>query len=111
MEETPARRSRAGQAGRSLAGRLLWRLDELALAMEKANVAEFIELYRRPARLLALNFFAGLVRGFGIAVGFTAVGAVFLYLLGRLAALNLPVIGSFVAEVVRIVQTELAAPR
>lgn len=94
----------------AMATRLIRRLDELILAMEKASLAEFIELYRRPARLLSLNFVAGVVRGFGIAVGFTAVGAVFLYLLGRVAALNLPYIGNFVAEIVRIVQTELAGP-
>ena len=89
------------------AGRVLARLDELVAAMEKASVAEFIELYRRPLRLLSLNFIAGVFRGFGIAVGFTAVGAVFLYGLGRLATLNLPYIGNWVAEIVRIVQTEL----
>lgn len=92
------------------AGRVLARLDELVAAMEKASVAEFIELYRRPWRLLSLNFAAGVFRGFGIAVGFTAVGAVFLYALGRLATLNLPYIGNWVAEIVRIVQTELKSP-
>ncbi|WP_324667655.1 DUF5665 domain-containing protein [Geochorda subterranea] len=92
------------------AGRLIARLDELVAAMEKASVAEFIELYRHPMRLLSLNFVAGVFRGFGIAVGFTAVGAVFVYALGRLAALNLPFIGNFVAELVRIVQVELSRP-
>ncbi|NLJ25872.1 MAG: hypothetical protein GX354_10740 [Firmicutes bacterium] len=86
---------------------LIKKLSELTESMEKANVAEYIELFRRPRRLLYLNFLAGIVRGFGIAVGFTAVGAIFLYLLGRVAALNLPVIGHFVAEVARIVELEL----
>ena len=86
---------------------LIKKLSELTESMEKANVAEYIELFRRPRRLLYLNFLAGIVRGFGIAVGFTAVGAIFLYLLGMVAALNLPVIGHFVAEVARIVELEL----
>ncbi|MEW6047034.1 MAG: DUF5665 domain-containing protein [Bacillota bacterium] len=94
----------------SPAGRVLARLDELVAAMEKANVAEFIELYRHPLKLLWMNFAAGAFRGFGIAVGFTVVGAVFLFVLGRLAMLNLPFIGSFIAEIVRIVQTQLSAP-
>ena len=34
----------------------------------------------------------------------------FVYALGRLAALNLPFIGNFVAELVRIVQMELSRP-
>src|SRR5690606_15762351 len=91
--------------------RVLDRVAHLAAALEKASVAEFIELYRRPRRLLFLNFLSGLSRGFGIAVGFTVVGALFLYVLGQLAALNLPIIGEFVADIIRIVQGELAAGR
>ncbi|WP_324717651.1 DUF5665 domain-containing protein [Carboxydochorda subterranea] len=103
------RRSTARRrAPASPVGRLIQRLDDLVAAMEKANLAELVELYRNPARLMSLNFMAGVFRGFGLAVGFTAVGAIFLYLLGRLAALNIPYIGDFVAEIVRIVQTELA---
>lgn len=85
------------------------RLAHLAAAMEKASVAEFIELYRKPRRLLYLNFISGLSRGFGIAIGFTVVGALFVYFLGWLAALNLPIIGEFVADIIRIVQGELTA--
>lgn len=87
---------------------LLKKLEGLTQSMEKANVAEFIELYRSPWRLMYLNFLSGLFRGFGLAVGFTAVGALFLYVLGRIAALNLPVVGEFIAEIARIVQEELA---
>ncbi|NMB25712.1 MAG: hypothetical protein GX986_09285 [Firmicutes bacterium] len=86
---------------------LIKRIDGLVAAFEKASVAEYIELYRQPRRLLYLNFLSGLVRGFGIAVGFTAVGALFLYLLGKVASLNLPIIGRFVAEITRIVEVEL----
>lgn len=108
VRRTPA--ARVARA-RPVWARLLGHLDRLSAAMEKASVAEFVELYRRPGRLVALNFVTGLARGFGIAVGFSAIGALFLYALGRLAALKLPVIGSFVAELVRIVQQELSPPR
>ena len=64
--------------------------------------------FQNPKRLLYLNL-AGISRGFGIAVGFTAVGAVFLYLLGKAASLNLPVIGHFIAEIARIVERSCAA--
>ncbi|HOB08126.1 MAG: DUF5665 domain-containing protein [Limnochordia bacterium] len=87
---------------------LIRNLEKLASAMEKASVAEYIELYRKPRRLLYLNFISGIARGFGLAVGFTAVGALFLYLMGRLAALNLPIVGEFIAEITRIVQEELS---
>ena len=83
------------------------KLHELSEALEKASIAEYVALFQDPRRLLYLNFLAGISRGFGIAVGFTAVGAVFLYLLGKAASLNLPVIGHFIAEIARIVESEL----
>jgi len=81
---------------------LLTRLEHLALALEKASIAEYIELYRKPRRLLYLNFLAGIARGFGLAIGFTVVGAFFLYGLGKLASWNLPVVGEFVNGHLRI---------
>ncbi len=84
-------------------------LDRLALALSRSNLAAFADLWQRPRRMLALNFLAGLARGFGIAVGLTVMAAAFLLVLGRVAALNLPIIGRFIAEIVRLVHTELRA--
>ncbi|NLY29658.1 MAG: hypothetical protein GX047_03410 [Firmicutes bacterium] len=95
------------EAREKLIGALLKKLHELSEALEKASIAEYVALFQDPRRLLYLNFLAGISRGFGIAVGFTAVGAVFLYLLGKAASLNLPVIGHFIAEIARIVESEL----
>lgn len=86
-------------------------LDKVAARLEEANLAAYVDLYRRPWRMLGLNFAAGLARGFGAAVGFTLLGAVVLYLLRDSFLTNLPLIGHFVADVVRIVQRELATPR
>lgn len=98
----------ANRISSGLVQSLLLKIEELNESLEKASIAEYVELYRRPKRLLYLNFLAGIVRGFGIAIGFTVVGALFLYGLGKIAALNLPVVGEFIAEMTRIVQNELA---
>ncbi|HBG01950.1 MAG TPA: hypothetical protein DDW87_10315 [Firmicutes bacterium] len=87
---------------------LLVKIEELTQSLEKASIAEFIELYKKPRRMLYLSFLSGIVRGFGLAIGFTMVGALFLYALGTLASLNLPIVGEFIAEITRIVQNELA---
>jgi hypothetical protein len=42
-----------------------------------------------------------------MAVGFTLLGAVTLYFLTRLANKNLPIIGGFIAEIVKIVKQQL----
>lgn len=54
-----------------------------------------------------MNFLGGLSRGFGIAVGITLLSALVLWFLQRLVSLNLPLIGNFIAELVRIVLTYL----
>lgn len=86
---------------------LVSKLEHAVDAFGKSGIAEYVELYRRPARMLWINFAIGIARGFGIAVGFTVIGGVFLLMLARLAALNLPIIGEFIADVARIVQNEL----
>jgi hypothetical protein len=84
------------------------KIDELSVKIEKLNLSEYLELFRNPKRLLYLNFLAGVARGFGMAVGFTLLGALALYILQRVVILNLPLIGDFIAELVRIVQDELS---
>ena len=86
---------------------LLCKLEETVQGLDKAGIAEWVELFRQPHRLLYLNFLAGVVRGFGIAVGFTVVGAIFILFLGYIARLNLPIIGEFIADIARIVQFEM----
>jgi len=86
---------------------LVDKMEELGLAMEKMKLAEYVELLNRPLRLLYINFIAGLARGVGMAVGFAILGALIIYILRKLAILNLPVIGDFIAQLVRIVQVQL----
>jgi hypothetical protein len=79
-------------------------LERLAQYLEKMNVAEYIELMQRPARMLFLNFAAGLARGLGIAIGATLIFALMLEFLRRVILLNIPGIGGFIAEIVKIVE-------
>ncbi|MFA5537161.1 MAG: DUF5665 domain-containing protein [Bacillota bacterium] len=77
--------------------------EELIARMEKLHLAEYVDMLQSPGRLWRLNFFAGIARGLGMAVGFTILGAFVLYLLQKLVTFNLPVIGDFIADIVRIV--------
>ena len=82
-------------------------IQRLLLNLQKTNLAEQIELVKRPKRLIYLNFLAGLARGFGIVVGLTVLGALFLSLLYRVSDLDLPIIGKYIADLVKIVQENL----
>jgi len=92
--------------------RVLWELKQkvrqLSVAMEKMRLAEYVTLLERPYRLLYINFLTGIARGLGIAVGFTILGAVVVLVLQRLVMLNLPLVGDFIAEIVRAVEINLA---
>lgn len=80
---------------------------QMARRMEISKIAEYIELLNRPWRLIWRNLLFGIVRGVGIAIGFTFFAATIIYLLQYLGALNLPIIGDYIADIVRIVQRQL----
>ncbi len=88
--------------------RLALRLDEVAWRLQRMDVAEFVEFYRHPRRVVLVSFATGIARGLGIAVGFTILGAVLLWLLRVLLILNLPGIGHFLAQLIRIINQDLS---
>ena len=83
------------------------KVDELSESMERNKIREYVDLMDNKKRLLFINFIIGLARGFGMAVGFTILGALAIYVLRMIIDLNLPLIGDFIAELVRIVQESL----
>ena len=101
----------AGIAEPALLQRLAEKVADLTMAMEKMDLAEYLALVNRPARLMYINFIAGIARGFGFAVGFALLGAILVYLLKQMVVLNLPVIGDFIADLVEIVQYQIEARR
>jgi len=83
------------------------RMQKIALQMEHTAIAEYVDLLNRPVKLIWRNLLAGTARGVGIAIGFTFFAATILYVLQILGALNLPIIGDYIADIVRIVQAQL----
>lgn len=79
----------------------------IAQQLEKSRIADYTQLLHRPWRLIGLNLLAGTARGVGIAIGFTFFAATIIYMLQALGALNLPIIGDYIADIVRIVQRQL----
>jgi len=79
------------------------RLTAFADDLQRLNLADYIRLTQKPGRLVGLNFISGVARGFGIAVGFTLLGALGFYVLKELNVLNLPLIGDFIARILEYV--------
>ena len=87
--------------------KIVQKIDEISLNMEKMGIAEYTEMLKNPRRLFFINFWAGLFRGFGAAIGFTVLAAIVIYFLQKIIILNIPVIGDFIADLVNIVQLQL----
>lgn len=79
----------------------------IAASIEKTQIADYVALMNSPKRLFYLNVLSGVARGIGIAIGFTFFAATIVYLLQKLGALNLPIVGDYIADLVRIVQAQL----
>ena len=88
---------------RSLKRTLLMVSDSL----ERAQIADYVQLLNSPRRLIRLNLLAGLFRGVGMALGFTLLAAIIIYVMTRSFLVNLPIVGDFLGELVWIIQQYL----
>lgn len=86
--------------------KLLKAIERLSQRMESMRIAEYLDLMQKPYRILYLNFLAGIAKGLGIAVGATIVFAILIEILSRLIVLNLPVIGDWIVEILRIIEAK-----
>ena len=92
-------------------------LERISMQLEQIEES----LPRRPLwkRRLLEDLLSGAARGIGFSIGFTVLGALLLYVLQSIALANLPIIGKFqcapvlpeigkfLAELVRIVESNL----
>lgn len=82
-------------------------IEKLANLMEKVQISEYIQLLNRPWKIIYTNVLAGIARGVGIAIGFTVFASLIVYFLQLLGKLDLPIIGEYIAEIVKVVQNQL----
>lgn len=83
------------------------KLNEHLLSLERLRLPEYIRYLEDRRRFYRMQFFGGVFRGLGTAIGFTILGAMLVWMLQGLAQRNLPVIGDFLAEIVSVVQRRL----
>jgi hypothetical protein len=78
------------------------RMDRIALFLEDIRLADVIQNYTAPSKLLWINFLAGLARGLGLTIG----TAIVLALLGSFLSqfLSVPIIGDYIRQLIDYVQ-------
>jgi hypothetical protein len=82
-------------------------VDTIANHLERAQLAEYVQLLNSPRKLIMRNLLAGTARGVGIAIGFSIFSATIVYVLRQVGALDLPIIGHYIADLVEAVQANL----
>lgn len=83
------------------------RLERVAQRMEQMRLDAYLRYVHNWKRRLFVEFLGGIARGIGFSLGFSVLGALLIYILRNIALANLPVIGRFLAELVRIVENNL----
>ncbi|MCS7459283.1 DUF5665 domain-containing protein [Paenibacillus doosanensis] len=83
------------------------KVTHMSNQMERIQIADYVQLLNNPRRLILTNLLAGISRGVGIAIGFTVFATTILYFLKLLGALNIPIVGDYIADIVKHVQYQL----
>ena len=80
------------------------KIDKLIDGLEKSNLQEISYVLGNKWAIFGRNFIAGISRGIGIGIGVTLITAILVLILRHLVALNLPVIGEYIRDIVEIVE-------
>ena len=79
-------------------------INNLLEAFQKSNIEEWTYIFGSKKEIIKRNLIAGIFRGVGIGIGVTIITAILIVLLQRIVALNIPIIGEYIADIVEIVQ-------
>ena len=72
------------------------RIDSLLYMFERSRIMDYMILTDSRRRMFAINFIAGIGKGFGQAIGFSFLTGLVLYIVSKWV--NLPIIGEYIAE-------------
>ena len=80
-------------------------LDRIAVDLERSHFYEYVDYVSDSRRMLSRAFLSGMLRGLGMAVGFTLLGALIVWILNVIARSNIPYIADFISRIVEIVES------
>ena len=79
-------------------------INNLIETFQKTNFEEWTYIFGSKKEIIKRNLIAGIFRGVGIGIGVTIITAILIILLRRIVALNITIIGEYIADIVEIVQ-------
>lgn len=75
--------------------------------LERMQLDQYIEYVSNKKRMIWNNLLYGICRGLGFTIGFTVLGAAMIVLLQSVFVENIPLIGGFLAEVIRAIEARM----
>ena len=90
-----------------MTGRERAQLDRLMDTLERMRLDDYLEYVGNRRRMVWQNILYGLCRGLGFMLGFSVLGALLAVLLRSLMVDNIPLIGGFLAEVIRAIEARM----
>jgi|SRR3989339_536969 len=89
------------------------KLEQSATQIKNMVSSEFrdiLDFVKKPWKLIWVNFLIGIARGVGLVIGMTIFGAVIVALIFFVLhkMMDLPVIGSYIAQIIAEVKRQLA---
>jgi len=79
-------------------------IEKLSDALQKGNIEDLTYLLSSKKEIIIRNFLAGIFRGVGVGIGVTVITAILIMILNKIVALNIPLIGKYVTDIVEIVE-------
>jgi hypothetical protein len=81
------------------------KIDKLAAHFEKATIQDYMKIVGNPWKVIGMNLMAGIMRGFGLAIGATIILAVIMIILTKVLSqlITLPLVGQQIAQLVEMV--------
>lgn len=79
-------------------------VDKLNNILQEKNMQQIIYILGSKKEIMKRNLLAGISRGVGIGIGVTLMTAILVIILRKIVALNIPIIGKFIADIVEIVE-------
>lgn len=84
--------------------RIELKIDQIIEKLEKSYLEDFTNIMGSKKKIIIRNFLAGVFRGVGVGIGITIITAILLLILRQLVTLNIPVIGEYISDIVKIVE-------
>ncbi len=90
-----------------MTGRDREQIQHLMDILERMQLGDYVEYVSNRKRMIANNVLYGICRGFGFTLGFSVLGAVIIVLMRSMVFENIPLIGGFLAEVIRAIEARI----